>query len=692
MKGFGLDRVVEPKGSIPVTAWKLDNSPTLKSKEMKIAINLIDFERGGFNQICSICDYDVNRIKERIMKIVNERGKIHNPYTESSGLFCGVIEDIAPDFELNGLNVGDEVVCMTPLAGLPVYIESIEEVDFTYGQIKCKGYAICFESVKLYKHDRIKGEDSKYLMLTLEEEGSLCNLAEEFKHMDIQKSLIVGSNLAEAVLYAQLINDSNPEVVSNILAMDNSFATRLKESELKNVFGELVDEVYFVDLGLPVEAFDNILKGENRSFMDVVVNLENMKGSESVANCIVKDGGMVCYTGINNSYSQGLLIADCLGKEVNHYALDGYDEDAFEFAVEFVERAIPKLKKLDIMFSKIDVVRFVASEGKRKRTQTAAKTIDDFIYMSPTTEVMVEEVLNVAQYDCNVIIQGETGVGKEKVFNLIHQNSPRRGKPCIKINCATIQENLAESEFFGYEKGSFTGAQASGKEGYFELANNGTLFLDEIGSLSLTMQSKLLRVLQENTYYKVGGTVPKRVNVRVICANNIPLKKLVEEGRFREDLYYRLNICLIHVPPLRMRKDDIVCLSDAFLKNYSKKYGVEKTFAKDAYDALKEYHWPGNVRELENTVHRLYIAEKERTIDGYSIDMLLNENLYQYKVSDVKRVFKNEESLDFNKIMDEQEKKLIEYALERQKTTRAAAEFLNIPQATLARKKVKYGL
>lgn len=692
MKGFGLDRVVEPKGSIPVTAWKLDNSPELKSKEMKLSIDLIDFERGGFNQICSICDYDVNRIKERIMKIVNERGKIHNPYTESSGLFCGTIEDIAPDFELEGLNVGDKVVCMTPLAGLPVYLESIEEVDFTYGQIKCTGYAICFESVKLYKHDRFNGEDSKYLMVILEEEGSLCNLANEFENMNIANSLIVGSNLPEAVLYAQLVCDSNLNAISNILAMDSSFSTRVSKEGLKKVFGDLINEVYFVDLGLPVEAFDNILKGENRTFMDVVVNLENIKGSESVANCIVKDGGMVCYTGINNSYSQGLLIADCLGKEVDHYALDGYDEAAYAFAIDFLEKVLPKLKKLDELFSDMNVVRFVASEGKRQRTQNAAKTIDDFIYMSPTTETMVEEVLNVAQYDCNVIIQGETGVGKERVFNLIHQNSPRRGKPCIKINCATIQENLAESEFFGYEKGSFTGAQASGKEGYFELANNGTLFLDEIGSLSLAMQSKLLRVLQENTYYKVGGTVPKRVNVRVICANNIPLKKLVEEGRFREDLYYRLNICLINVPPLRMRKDDIVCLSDTFLKNYSKKYGVEKTFANDAYDALKEYHWPGNVRELENAVHRLYIAEKERVIDGYSIDMLLNENLYQYKVSDLKRELKNEECLDFNKIMDEQERKLIEYALEKQKTTRAAAEFLNIPQATLARKKVKYGL
>ena len=161
------------------------------------------------------------------------------------------------------------------------------------------------------------------------------------------------------------------------------------------------------------------------------------------------------------------------------------------------------------------------------------------------------------------------------------------------LNCATIQENLAEAEFFGYEKGAFTGARAGGKQGYFELANNGTLFLDEIGSLPLSRQSKLLRVLQENSFYRVGGTELKTVNVRVICANNVPLKKLVDEGSFREDLYYRLNICLIEVPPLRKRPEDIVCLAEAFIKTYSQKYGVEKTFSQEAFDALCRYHWPG---------------------------------------------------------------------------------------------------
>ena len=190
----------------------------------------------------------------------------------------------------------------------------------------------------------------------------------------------------------------------------------------------------------------------------------------------------------------------------------------------------------------------------------------------------------------------------------------------------------------------------------------------------------------------MGGTKPKHVNVRVICANNIPLKKLVEEGHFREDLYYRLNICLINVPPLRFRKEDISCLAEAFLKNYSEKYGVEKEFSEDAYRQLEEYHWPGNVRELENTVHRLYIAEKDDVIDGYAVDELINRNMLGEIVLDMRKEMNGVERIDFNQLMDEQEKKIIAYALKKKGTTRKAAEFLGIPQTTLARKKLKHDL
>ena len=696
MKGFGLDRVIEPKGNIPVTAWKLDNSMKLKPKEMKISVEIIDFERSNFNQICSICGYDEEQIKARIMKIVNERNKFHNPYTESSGLFSGVIVEISSDFESDEhFNVGDRVICLTPLAGLPLRLEEITSVNIAYGQVRCKGYAICFESAQIVKQEDFKDDDTKYLMRALEEEGSLCNISAELKKMNITKTIIIGTNPIEAMFYAKMSAESGHDTgtkITNVLVMDSSYMHIYEREALEKSFSNLADRIYFLDISMPMEALGILMDGEKGELADVVVNLESIKGSETIANCMVKDNGMVCYTGMNSNYAQGLLIADCFGKEVIHYTLDGYVKGAYEFAVSLIRSIIPNLRVLDEYIKNIKIQKNFMPVRKRERTQNAAKKIDDFIYMSDVTEQMVEEILNVAQYDCNVIIQGETGVGKEKVFNLLHQNSPRRDKPCVKINCATIQESLAESEFFGYEKGSFTGAQADGKEGYFELANNGTLFLDEIGSLPLSMQSKLLRVLQENTYYKVGGTRPKHVNVRVICANNIPLKKLVSEGMFREDLYYRLNICMINVPPLRMRKDDIVCLAEAFIQGYSTKYGIKKEFSKAALEELKEYHWPGNVKELENTVHRLYILEKGKIIDSMTVDMLINESIYEFEAVDIRKEKSADEKMDFNQIMDKQEKKLIAFALEKCKTTRAAADFLNIPQATFARKKIKHQL
>ncbi len=693
MKNFGLGRVIEPADSLPVTAWKLDNSPELRKGEIRIRLSSIVFERENFFQLCSICENDDDEIRKRIIKIVNERGKLHNPYTESSALFVGTVEEISPGLDLGELKVGDDVISMTPLAGLPAFIEEIGEIDIYYGRIQCTGYVICFETVQLMKVEDPYSRKTIHLMRALEEEGSIYGISCELKPRQINKAAIIGSNIAETIYYSQMVRESNPNNQPSVkFIIDGAYFAGITEEDLRVIFGSLVDGIYFVDLSKPMEAVEKIMSSENGEAFDAVINLENIKGCESVASLIANDNGLVCYTSMNNRYCHGLLVVDCLGKDITHYGLDGYSANAYEFALQVVEKTEPALRKLDAFYAGKKKRPQKVRTAFRERTQAAARQIDGFIYKSPVTAAMVEEVLNVAQYDCNVIIQGETGVGKEKVFNLIHQNSSRRDKPCVKINCATITENLAESEFFGYEKGSFTGAQAGGKEGYFELANNGTLFLDEIGSLSLAMQSKLLRVLQESTYYRVGGTQPRHVNVRVICANNIPLKKLVEDGRFREDLYYRLNICLINVPPLRFRKEDISCLAEAFLNNYVSKYGVAKEFSQDAYKQLEEYHWPGNVRELENTVHRLYIAEKERIIDGYAVDSLINQNVLGEVVLDIKKEMNGEETIDFNQIMDEQEKKIIAYALRKKGTTRKAADFLGIPQTTLARKKLKHNL
>ena len=692
MKNFGLNRVIEPAGSLPVTAWKLDNDPELKKGEIRIRLSGIVLERENFFQLCSVCDNDDEKIRERIIKIVKERGKFHNPYTESSALFIGTIEETSPGFDLGKLKLGDDVICLTPMAGLPASIDEIGEIDVNYGRIRCTGYAICFETVQMVKIDEPYAMSTIHLVRALEEEGSIYGISCELKPRKINKAAIIGSNIAEAIYYSQMVKDSNDSPVTVKFVIDGAYFAGITREDLKIIFGPLVDGIYFVDLSKPMEAVKKIMSMEEENGFDAVINLENIKGCESVASLISKDNGLVCYTSMNNRYCHGLLVVDCLGKDITHYGLDGYSSNAYEFALTIVEQTEPALRRLDAFYAGKKKRPQKVRTAFKERTQAAARQIDGFIYKSRVTAEMVEEVLNVAQYDCNVIIQGETGVGKEKVFNLIHQNSSRKDKPCVKINCATISENSAESEFFGYEKGSFTGAQAGGKEGYFELANNGMLFLDEIGSLSLSMQSKLLRVLQESTYYRVGGTKPKHVNVRVICANNIPLKKLVEEGHFREDLYYRLNICLINVPPLRFRKEDISCLAEAFLKNYSEKYGVEKEFSEDAYRQLEEYHWPGNVRELENTVHRLYIAEKDDVIDGYAVDELINRNMLGEIVLDMRKEMNGVERIDFNQLMDEQEKKIIAYALKKKGTTRKAAEFLGIPQTTLARKKLKHDL
>ncbi len=694
MKNFGADRVIEPKGALPVTAWKLDNSKSLSPGEIRINVDYIAIERDSMCQICSICEHNDEKLKARILKFVQERGKIHNPYTDSGALFTGTIDEIAPGCENQEVAVGDYVVVMSTMTGVPLYIEEIEEVDYDLAQIKVKGYAICFESSLIEKCGQIPENRRAYFRRALDEEGSFYGISLEVKEKAPKKALIIGVSLIEIILFAQMLKKFAPDIsISLLVETGCTCDSIMTQKNLMELLHPLIDKIYFDSMSNPMDAAARVRKGNNGEFMDVVVNLEHIKNCESVAALLINEGGLICHTNMDNNYSQALLLIESLGKkDVVNYALDSMYNETFDMAVELVAEAEPYFARYDEYLEKYRSKRKIVKENAKGDGERTTKQIDGFIYMSPVTAEMVADALNVAKYDCNVIIQGETGTGKERVFDLIQQNSPRKSKPCIKINCATIQENLAESEFFGYEKGSFTGALSSGKQGYFELANNGTLFLDEIGSLPLSMQTKLLRVLQENTFYRVGGTTAIHVNVRVICANNIPLRKLVDEGKFREDLYYRLNICQIEIPPLRRRVDDIYCLAEHFVKHYSQKYGIEKNFSPSAYQKLDAYHWPGNVRELENTVHRLYISAKTDIIDGEIVDSLLNENVFDESIIDIKKEFARDTSLDFNEIMDKQEKRLIEYALKKEGTTRKAADFLNIPQTTLARKKIKHNL
>lgn len=232
------------------------------------------------------------------------------------------------------------------------------------------------------------------------------------------------------------------------------------------------------------------------------------------------------------------------------------------------------------------------------------------IAKSAATRSVFDLANEIAMRDSTVMLNGEPGVGKEVLAKYIFQKSLRADKPFLSVNCSAIPNELMESEFFGYEKGSFTGANRSGKPGIFELANTGTLFLDEIGELPLSLQPKLLRVLDSGEFFRIGGKTPCQADVRIISATNRDLRKMVEQGLFREDLYYRLNVIPIKIPPLRERKEDICELANQFLAIYNRKYMTNKKLSLQTQNYLMQYSWPGNIRELKNMIERLATISK----------------------------------------------------------------------------------
>jgi Nif-specific regulatory protein len=230
-----------------------------------------------------------------------------------------------------------------------------------------------------------------------------------------------------------------------------------------------------------------------------------------------------------------------------------------------------------------------------------------------------EQIAQVARANTTVLLRGESGTGKELIAHAIHYNSPRARKPFIKVSCAALPHDLIESELFGYERGAFTGAHAA-KKGRFDVAEGGTLFLDEIGELNLATQVKLLRVLQEREFERLGGTETIRTNIRLVAATNKDLEKAIAAGEFREDLYYRLNVFSIFVPPLRERKPDILLLADYFLEKFSREHGKQvKRISTPAIDMLSSYHWPGNVRELANVMERALVVCDAQVVHAHHL-------------------------------------------------------------------------
>lgn len=350
-------------------------------------------------------------------------------------------------------------------------------------------------------------------------------------------------------------------------------------------------------------------------------------------------------------------------------------------AADYITKPLD-LSELDLVIQReLERVSLV-SENRRLRSIVEQRgRAEGLVTASPKMNVIVNTALRAAASDASILILGESGTGKEVLARAIHTASPRAAKPFVPIHCAALPEGLVPSELFGHEKGSFTGA-TSRREGRFELANGGTVFIDEVGEIPLPVQVQLLRVLQEKTFERVGGTQSIRVDVRVVAATNRNLDRAIAEGHFREDVYYRLGVITIELPPLRERREDIPLLIDLFLKRYAP--GRSMQVSRETLDCLMKYHWPGNIRELENAIERAVVLSRENLIATRD----LPENIRRAEKSN-----DSKPNQSLTEMVEDLEQTLIRQALlEAHGNQSQAARLLGLTERNLRYKLKKYDL
>ena len=375
-----------------------------------------------------------------------------------------------------------------------------------------------------------------------------------------------------------------------------------------------------------------------------------------------------------NKTGKELLVTACPIKTENGRALQIVTVLRDITELKQLEEQLHKSRKMSELYKEeLTYLRTVNTEGP------------EIIGESSVIKNVINLVHIVSRSDATVLISGETGTGKELLASEIYKNSKRKSGPYIKVNCAAFSEALLESELFGYEKGSFTGANKCGKAGLFELADQGTLLLDEIGELPLSLQPKLLRVLQEREILRVGGVKPIKANVRIIASTNRNLLEEVEKGTFRKDLYYRLHVIPVVVPPLRERENDSILLIKYFLQKYNMKYNQKKSFPEQAFDILKKYQWPGNIRELANIVERLVVITPGDVISHDNVRAVLELPVSENHMTE-------NPGAPLKDLLEDYEKNILEKTLKETGSTYKAAEILGLSQPTVARKAKSLGI
>ncbi len=454
--------------------------------------------------------------------------------------------------------------------------------------------------------------------------------------------------------------------------------------------------------------------------------LEHYDELMELLNCIkvgifITDGeGRTIFVNDTSCTAGGLNRDEIIGKTVYELVASGYIENSITVRVlhsgkreEMVQNlgdggqvyvtGIPykdKHGKIDLIIStERDITEAIKLQEilgqQEKKYETELEYLKkqnitmwgNLIAEDDVSKQLASYALKIAKLDNTVLLTGESGTGKEVYANFLYENGTRVGKPFIKINCATIPESLIESELFGYEEGTFTGANKGGKAGIFEMANHGTLFLDEIGELPMHLQPKLLRVLQEKEIMRIGGSKTIPLDIRLITATNRDLKKQIEDGKFREDLYYRLNVMPIEIPPLRGRKKDIEQLAKYFLEFFNKEYSQKKSISEGAIHLLQNGRWRGNVRELENLIERLVITTEKAVITESDVSSLIGE-----VIGNTNGAEHNYQGRSYRELMDDYEKNMLETMLEKYGRASIVSKELQIDKATLHRRLKKYGL
>jgi PAS domain S-box-containing protein len=341
--------------------------------------------------------------------------------------------------------------------------------------------------------------------------------------------------------------------------------------------------------------------------------------------------------------------------------------------IEMIVTSVRDVTELNTLQNELSKAKTFSQMQNYRFSFTTDQEETKFLFKSMSMQRIYEKIEQVASFPTSVLLTGPSGVGKEVLANLIHHLSDRKDKPFIKVNCGAIPETLVESEFFGYESGAFTGARREGKIGLLELANEGTLMLDEIGEMPLQLQVKLLRAIQEKKIRRIGGTEAISVDIRIISATNQNITALTEQKKFREDLYYRISVVEIQIPPLSQRREDVEILVEHYFDYFCQKFKIRKEMTQETKQCLNEYEWPGNVRELKNIMENVVTSVPDERIEPYHLPYRIQYSLHK-PMSNLK------------KRMEQIEKQIVRDTLMNHSSLRQASKYLGIDHSTLIKK------